>query len=223
MSYKNFVETTLTSVLAVCAVAVTVMLARREFFAPDPNAPKPPVKVAAWESYNVGDKRIGPARAPVTIVEFSDFECPFCRDLSQTLLTLRAKYPQTLAVVYRNFPLQRIHSNARAAAIAAECAAARGRFAEYHDFLFQHQDSLGKIGWTDVAARTGIQDTTAFAACLSNSAAAARLRTDSLAAVTLKVAGTPTLMVNKWLVQGALTEQSLDKLIVQELKLAKQE
>ena len=208
---------------AVCAVAVTLMVARREFFAPDPNAPKPPVAVDRWRAYNVGDKRIGPGNAPVTIVEFSDFECPFCKELSNTLLMLRAKYPTSLAVVYRNFPIERIHANSRAAAIAAECAATQGRFAEYHDFLFQHQDSLGKIPWTDVAARTGIRDTAAFAACLTDQAAATRLRADSLDAISLKILGTPTLMVNKWRVQGALTQETLDKLISQELASAKRE
>src|SRR5471030_667507 len=104
MSYKSIIENTLTGVLAVCAVAVTLMVARRELFRPDPNAPKAPVEVDKWQAYNAGDKRIGPDRAAVTIVEFSDFECPFCKDLSETLLTLRAKYPTSLAIVYRNLP-----------------------------------------------------------------------------------------------------------------------
>lgn len=221
MSRKGLLDNLFTGVLAACAVAITLMLARREFMpAPDPRQASLPIEVKDWRTYGAGAKRIGIEGAPVTIVEFSDFQCPFCRHFSQVLDRARAKYPGKISLVYRNFPLQDIHPFARSAATAAECAAFQGRFPEYHNFLFQHQDSLAQIAWTDVAERVGVQDTSQFRRCLTSSGVAAALKADSLAGNALHVTGTPTIVINRWLVTGAPPEDVLDKLITQELHTA---
>jgi protein-disulfide isomerase len=111
-----------------------------------------------------------------------------------------------------------MHENARSAAIAAECAASQSQFSGYHDFLFQHQDSLGQLDWVSLAARLHLPDTVAFARCLTDSSTIAKLRLDSLAGEKLHVRGTPTMLVNDQLVSGAMAFARIDTLIQAELE-----
>ncbi len=215
-------EMLFTGILALCAVVVTIVVVRREFMPPpDPNAPRPPTAVANWSEYAIGNKRIGSQTALVTLVEFSDFQCPACRQLSRVLEKLRAKHGDQLAIVYRHFPIESIHPLARPAALAAECAATQGRFAAYHDYLFANQDSLPRMSWSVVAAKVGVSDTTAFARCLTDPHTLATLSIDSLAGVNFGVTGTPQVTVNKWRMSvGAPTEEALEQIISDELKRA---
>lgn len=82
------------------------------------------------------EHRIGPRNAKVTLIEYSDFECPFCQRFHPTIKQIAAKYPDDVAVVYRHFPLESIHPNARGYAIASECAGQQGKFWEFADTLF---------------------------------------------------------------------------------------
>lgn len=222
MKGKELADRILTLVIALCAVTVTVLLVHRELSRPhDPNAPLPLREVKNWQEYVAGDERIGPEHAPVTIIEFSDFQCPFCGQLFRSLNDMRARRPLDFAIVYRNFPLQAIHPQARPAAIAAECAAGVGHFSEYHDFLFQHQDSLGVIPWTTIAQRVGVQDTLQFSRCLSSGEVVTKLRQDSTAGMKLKLAGTPAVMINGWMFTGAMPAARLDSLVSSEIKHAR--
>lgn len=206
------------SILAVCALVVTSMMVRREFLTPsDSAAPRPPTEIKDWGSYAVGNMRLGQPNAPIAITEFSDFECPYCGRLFHVLDEVLTKYPDDVQLIYRNFPLGRIHPNARLAALAAQCAAFQGRFREYYSLLFEHPDSLGKVPWTTLAARSGIEDKPAFDSCMKSDRAAARLRDDSLAAAALRISGTPTVMVNRWMLNEPPTHEALEKLIDKEL------
>src|SRR5712691_9566756 len=89
----------------------------------------------------------GPENAPVTMVEFSDFQCPFCgRFFAETEGALLKKYDGKIRFVYRHFPLDSIHPFAQGAALASECANEQNKFWEYHDLLFQNQQQLGNEG-----------------------------------------------------------------------------
>jgi protein-disulfide isomerase len=88
------------------------------------------------------DHLLGPGHAPVTVVEYADFECPNCRQAAPAVRLLLEKYPQSVRVVFRHFPLEQAHSHALAAAEAAECAGVQGKFWQMHDQLFEHQDHL---------------------------------------------------------------------------------
>ena len=109
--------------------------------------------------------------------------------------SLRAKYPQDVAVLFRHFPLP-MHPYARPAALAAVCAAAQGRFETFYDALYNLQDSLGHMPWLRYAVRAGVPDTAAFATCVADSAGVARLTDDQAAGNKLQVEGTPTVLVN---------------------------
>jgi protein-disulfide isomerase len=208
-----------TTVLVACALFVTGLVARRELSAaPDPRAPVAPTHVKDWQRYVSGDERIGAAGARVTIVEFSDFQCPFCRQFTRVLDSVRARYPADVAIVFRNFPLAQLHPYARAAAIAAECAAAQGRFEQYHDFLFRHQDSLGTLSWPKSAKAAGLPDIQRFSTCLADPGPVRALAFDSAAANAIHLVGTPTVLINDLLFAGAPTLAQVIETIEADLK-----
>jgi protein-disulfide isomerase len=198
---KAAIENVATAAVALCAVAVTLMMVRREFFTPDVAAgPRPPHFVKHWEAYATSDEQIGPSDAPDTVLVFSDFECPFCRRLSNELETLQRS--RSILVIHRNYPISTIHPFAHRAAVAAECANIQGAFSNYHDSLFARQSSLDSVDFGALAATVGIADTTIFARCLSDSGPIETLKRDSLAAEELDISGTPLVVVNGWEFEG---------------------
>ena len=207
----------ITGLLVACALGLTFLVARRELGGETPNRLKPR-SVEDWQQYHSGAKVIGPSVAPVSILVFSDFQCPFCVRFAQSLKGLRGDYPQDVRIVFRNFPIRQLHPHAAAAAAAAECAAQYGAFAALHDLLFDNPDSVGQWAWSDVAARVGIRQREEFVTCMSGDETLARMRDDSSAAIAIGLTGTPTIMVNRWLIpSGAPADSVLRELVVKEL------
>jgi protein-disulfide isomerase len=165
--------------------------------------------VRDWRSYAAGT-RIGPADAAVTIIEFSDFQCPYCRVMAGRLRELRRKHPGEVALVYRHFPLS-YHPYARSAARASVCADEQGRFEAFHDAVFARQDSLSEAAWPRLAKLAGVADAKRFDECLAGAASLARVERDVAAGRQLGISGTPSLLVNDALLTGggleALEEQ----------------
>lgn len=156
MAYKEHFLNAATAVLVLCAVVVTSVVVRREFFSPEP-APHRYAAVTNWADYAEDGHRSGPADASVTIVTFSDFQCPACRVLETNLQLLQARHPDRVAVVYRHLPLAS-HPFAIAAARASECAAAQQRFQEYRNALYARQDSIGVASWARFAVIADVPD-----------------------------------------------------------------
>jgi protein-disulfide isomerase len=171
-----------------------------------------------WESYAIDGNRMGPASAQVVLVEFSDFQCPWCARYARTLAELREKYPNQFAVVYRHWPISGIHPYADTAAVASECAADQGRFGEMHDVLFAGRDSIGKLPWRDFARRAAVADLAVFEECLLAGRVRTRIRRDSAAGAKLEIRGTPTSIINGVRVSGSLPMSTLDSLIQIALK-----
>lgn len=151
----------------------------------------------------------GSETAPVTIVEFSDYQCPFCRSFyNSTLPQLRREYVDTGKVrfIYKDFPLS-FHPQARRYAEAARCAGDQGKYFDMHDKIFQEQEKLGQ-GTVDVpfdkqwAADLGL-DTTAFDTCLDSGKYAQAVQQDFADGVAVGVSGTPTFFVNGQQIVGA--------------------
>jgi len=150
-----------------------------------------------------GNPMIGDPNAPITIVEFSDFQCPFCsRFHDQTLPAIMENYIDTGKVnfVYRDLPLS-FHANANSASIAAECANEQGKFWEYHDVLFQKQSQWQSLGTEDFATNAkqfatdiGLESAS-FESCLTSSKTASKVRQDSLDASSYGATGTPTFFI----------------------------
>jgi protein-disulfide isomerase len=143
----------------------------------------------------------GPANAKVTIVIFSDFECPFCSKVEGTLRSLEEQYRGKVRFAFRNHPLP-FHSHARLAAKAALAAGEQGRFWEYHDTLFAHQDALTRPALERYAADLGL-DLPRFRAALDEAVLDAALDADADDATRLHVQGTPTFFVNGRRIIGA--------------------
>lgn len=191
-------------VLVVCAVVVTGLVIRQEFFKPvAPAAALPaPTQLPDWRAYAQGGHRSGPDDAPVTMVVFSDFQCPACRLLATHAKALRAEFPRELAIIHRHSPLS-MHPFAVQAAQASECAAQQDRFEAFHDALFVEQASIGLAPWNRFAVNAGIPDLTAFEKCMAERAPSPTLHADTISAKQLKVTGTPTLLVNGLRFTGA--------------------
>jgi protein-disulfide isomerase len=213
-----------TGLLTACALIVTGLLVRRELRPAEAQPASSPIRnVAEWRSYAAGGQRVGAEHSPVTIVEFADFQCPFCRESARLVNALIDSLGDRVSLVYRHYPLSAIHPFAMTAAIASECAARQGRFRAYHDRLFARQDSIGRLSWTLTALESGITDTVSFGRCLRDSASVMpRIRADQAAAAKLGVHGTPALLINDELFAGAPSEPELHDLVAHALQAVRQ-
>jgi protein-disulfide isomerase len=171
---------------------------------------KPRVEVAA-----VGPVQ-GDAKAPVTIVEFSDFECPFCSRARDTIDSVVKAYPGKVKLVFRQFPLE-FHQNARKAAEAALCAHEQNKFWEYHDTLFKSQKDLGVESLKNYAKSLSL-DSAKFDACLDSGKHASTVQTDMEAGQKAGVSGTPAFFINGIMLSGAQPVEEFKRIIDEELK-----
>jgi len=158
----------------------------------------------------------GPAEAPITIVEFSDFQCSFCARAQQTLHLLKLKYPGLIRVVFKNMPGAR-HDRARPAAEAALCAGRQGRFWEMHDWLFSHQNELDDDSITGAARDIGL-DMEAFSACLESDETLGQIDRGVNTARFLGLTGTPVFFINGIMVRGARPLTTFDEIVRAELE-----
>jgi protein-disulfide isomerase len=165
------------------------------------------------------DPMRGPKDAPVQIVMFSDYECPFCSRVEETMAQVRSKYGEQVVVVFRDFPLS-FHKNAQKAAEAAGCAGEQGKFWEYHDKLFANQRALAPANLDQYATELGL-DTTKFKACLDSGQRAPEVAADMKSGQALGVTGTPAAFVNGRFVNGAQPLDAFAKIIDDELARAK--
>lgn len=157
----------------------------------------------------------GGANAKVTVVEFADFECPFCARGAKTLKQLEARYGQRIRVVFKNQPLPQ-HPHARLAADAALAANAQGHFWQFYDWLYSSKATLETEALVAEAGRLGM-DTARFRADLDSGTFEARVSADQAEAKRLGIAGTPTYFINGLRVTGAQPAEALEKLIDAEL------
>jgi protein-disulfide isomerase len=144
-----------------------------------------------------GEPFRGDKNAKLTLVEFSEFQCPFCgRHVRDTIATIDKEYIQTGKVkyVFRDLPLESIHKNAFKAAEAAHCAGEQKKFWEMHDRLFENQKSLEPASLTAHAQAVGL-DTTKFQQCLDSGKHAAAIRKDITDASKIGISGTPTTVI----------------------------
>jgi protein-disulfide isomerase len=154
---------------------------------------------------------LGPENAPVTIVEFSDFQCPYCRQAQGALKQLMAVYEGKVKLVFRDFPLRNIHPQAQKAAEAAQCAAEQQQFWPYHDKLFAasslQMDELKKF------AQELELNLEQFTACLDSSKYAGGIDADMRAGQNVGVNATPTFFVNGYLLSGAASYERFKELV----------
>jgi len=162
-----------------------------------------------------GSPALGPAEAPVTIVVFSDFECPYCQVFAQTMQQVKDEYGNRVRIVFRQFPLN-IHPNAPKAAEASLCAHEQDKFWEMHDLMFEEQRQLDMASLMDKAERIDI-DVPEFEACLDSGKYAEQIEEDMQAATRMGVEGTPAVFINGMpVVGGAVGYEALVEIIEKE-------
>ena len=159
----------------------------------------------------------GASNATVTIYEYSDYECPNCKLAEPEIMSFLANYQDRgVRVVFKNFPLESIHPDARGAAVAAVCAGRQGQFWEYHDLLFASQPALDDLSLMSYARRLNL-DTVAFAACLKDPTAQAVVDADEAQGFGLGLQATPTFMAGDIQLTGVQTSsrlaQAADKML----------
>ena len=158
----------------------------------------------------------GSANATVTLVEFSDFQCPFCARVMPTLKRLQETYGDQVRIVWKDFPLTAAHPQAFGAAQAGQCAQEQGKFWEYHDRLFANQQALQPESLKAYAAAAGL-DAAAFDTCLDTAKYAGRVQEQLDAGTGLGVTSTPTVFINGRLLSGAQPYDVFAKIIDEEL------
>jgi protein-disulfide isomerase len=173
--------------------------------------PRSQVAVAA------DDAAQGATNAPVTIVEFSDFQCPFCQRVSPTLKRLKETYGDKIRIVWKDFPLTAIHPEAFKAAEAGNCAREQGKFWEYHDRLFANQQTLQPDALKTHAVASGL-DPAKFNACLDSSKYSTRVQEHVGVGAKLGINSTPAVFINGRQVTGAQPYEVFAGIIDEELE-----
>ncbi len=182
---------------------------------PSANQPTQPegdaTKIAAVTS---ADHIRGNTNAPITMIEYSDFECPFCLQFHSTLSQVLTDYKDKVRLVYREFPLRSIHPQAEKGAEAAECASDQGKFWEMHDKLFDlNQAQNLNVDSMKAAAKDIGLNTSKFNDCLDNGKAAAAVEKDYQDGIAGGIAGTPGTFINGQYLAGALPYSDVKTII----------
>jgi len=157
----------------------------------------------------------GPADAKITVVEFLDFQCPFCSRVQPTLAQIQKTYGDKVRIVFKHLPL-RIHAQAPGAAAAAEAAHTQDKFWEMHDLMFANQRELSDAKYQEWAGQIGL-DMARFQKDLKSPAVSQRIEADSQEAAKLGVSGTPAFFINGRYVSGAQPFEAFKKVIDEEL------
>ena len=169
----------------------------------------------------VGDRdhAQGPATAPVTLVEYGDYECPYCGQAYPIVKAVQARLGDRLRFVFRNMPLTQSHPHAQMAAEAAEAADAQGRFWQMHDALYEHQRHLGRESIVRLASQIGL-DVERFTNDLDNGGFADRVKQDFMGGVRSGVNGTPTFFINGERHDDSWDEETLTAALLEAVRRA---
>lgn len=176
---------------------------------PADNTPPAPVGGPVKEVSDA-DHILGKKDAKVTVIEYSDFECPFCGQIEPALKQMMTEFPNDVRLIYRHFPLS-FHPQAQKAAEASECAAKLGgndAFWKMHDKLFQNQQTLGAETYSRLAKELGLNEGN-FKTCLDSGEMAAKVNSDMASGNDAGVNGTPATFINGKLVSGAVPYATL--------------
>jgi protein-disulfide isomerase len=174
------------------------------------------MEIAAGDSPSMG-----PDDATVTIIEFSDFQCPYCQRLAPTLTKIVEDYDDRVRLVFRQFPLRQLHADAEKAAEASLCAAEEDKFWQMHDAMFENYRSLPVDQLKAIAAGLGL-DAASFAECLDSGRYSLQVAEDVKAGQQAGVSGTPAIFINGRFLSGAQPYEVITAVIEDELDRAKQ-
>ena len=195
-------ERALSIVLAFSAVVFVGILIRRELIGSPPmsvfaDESKPPEFVSNWGELKSNSVQIWAPSATVTVLEFADLECPACKQFHARLKETVASMHENVGLLFVHYPLS-IHRFAKQASRALECAASTGRSASFVDIAYSKQDSFGLKPWQSLAREAGVVDTLAFGDCVADTTEVPRLQKGRLLGESLRIHGTPVVIINGW-------------------------
>ena len=154
------------------------------------------------------DHMLGPEDAPVTLVEYGDFQCPYCRAAHFYLQNVLATMGNDMSFVFRHMPLTQVHPMAQLAAEAAEAAGAQGKFWPMHDLIYENQDRLSPALLTRLGQRLGL-DMQRFTDDVASHRFLPKVKEDFMSAVRSGAAGTPSFFINGELYEGSFDDEAL--------------
>jgi protein-disulfide isomerase len=163
-------------------------------------------------SVTIADPSLGPTDAPVTLVNFGDYQCQGCAELEASLVDLRVEYPEALRIVWKDMPNTSSHPEALNAAVAAHCAGEQKSFWEYHSLLMANQALLGQELYTELAAQLNLKDRQ-FANCLEDQATLPLVQRGFEEGLALGITATPTIYINGERYTGAMTQSDIRRII----------
>ena len=172
----------------------------------------PPRHTVSFDSARVR----GNPDAPITIVEFSDFQCPFCYQAYWTVKNVLAKYEGKIKLAYRDMPLAGAEADPNGSAAASRCAGEQGKFWQYHDLLFENQDFFGARAYREYAENLTL-NMTQFESCLESGKFRATIQEDFQQGLQLGVTGTPYFFINGIPVNGARPQPVFEEIVEAEL------
>lgn len=205
-----------TVILLSCAVALTA----RAWFARPSSPSGSPITVQAslaTEARSGGHPIGGSASPDIWVVEFADFQCPFCERQGAVLDSLVGHYAGAVGVRYRHFPLEQVHPSAMGAAIASECAARHVPFRAIYDELYRARSEIGTAPWSSFAGRAGVVDQTSFEGCIVSEGARDRVDEDLALGSRIGISATPFLLVGDRGFVGLQTFDALREIVDEEL------
>lgn len=207
-----------TYVLLLCGLVTTGLVVRREFVSVSlETSQSEPTFIKDWQEALQQGIRIGAAGAPVQVVEFADFQCPYCARFEQRLSEIRQRHGDKVAVTFVHSPLSS-HEQAEHAARAAECAHIQGQFTAMKAVLFERQAILGTASWIELAQQAKVPDVEQFQACLDRTEPVERVVQGKLLTAKFGLRGTPSILVNGWLLQRPPSTDELDGIVREVLK-----
>ena len=199
----------MTDVASLCAGLAAVVVAGVVLYrtvAGDVSPGNPPQEVSGWQRYAGSGHRLGPETAAVTIIEFGDYQCPFCREAEPHLTAILGRFGNEVSLIYRHFPLPG-HGSAFPAARGAECAGQQDRFWEFHRLLYSTDrwiENTSETGLAELAQQAGVASVREFTRCLGENDADHSVNADIATGEELGIPGTPAFLINGELHVGVL-------------------
>jgi protein-disulfide isomerase len=206
----------ISGVLVIAAVVVLLVFAGQSLLMEPRAGETEAIEVSNWTEIDQTGRVLGPSDAVIRIIEFSDFQCPFCAQSHFALQEFRDRYPGRVATIYRHFPLPG-HPYAFEAAHASECAGDQGMFEAYHHVLFERQSSIGQTAWDSFAEDVGIPDVEEFRRCMGEERFKHRVEQDREVGKSIGVSGTPAYIVNGRLFTGMRSAEAWKRTFSEEL------
>lgn len=217
MSIRKSISNIVTVILVLCALFITSLIIHQSFFEKENISElenESNVRVIDnWTDLPVDNLIEEFSDSDITIFKFYDYQCPFCKRSEGSIDSLMSKYEDNVNLIYTHYPLT-THEYAFDAAIASECARKQNSFDKYHHLLFENQENLESLSFTDLALEAGIRDELEFENCLSTLETSDVVNSGINLAEELEINLIPSYLINGTLVSGILTFEELEFYIV---------